>query len=85
MQDRHTEILCMTTDMAMHTHAIPYSALTIRLHMYVDDFEVCNPIGSRRSVHKLTAIYFVVGNVPPKYWSQASGIYLALLARCKVS
>ena len=59
--------------------------MAIRLHMYVDDFEVCNPIGSRRSVHKLTAIYFVVGNVPRRYWSQAPGIYLALLARCKVS
>jgi len=54
--------------------------MAIRWHMYVDDFEVCNPIGSRRTIHKLTAMYFVVGNVRPKYWSQSSTIHLALLA-----
>ena len=26
----------------------------LRLHFYVDDFKVCNPIGSRRSVHKFS-------------------------------
>ena len=58
--------------------------MAIRLHLYVDDFEVCNPIGSRRSVHKLTAVYFLIGNIHPKYWSSAANIHLALLARCKV-
>ena len=33
-------------------------SMVLRLHFYVDDFEVCNPIGSRRSIHKLTAVYF---------------------------
>lgn len=56
-------------------------SMAIRLHFYVDDFEVCNPIGSQRAVHELMSVYFVVGNVHPKYWSQSSGIHLALLAR----
>jgi len=43
---------------------------------YMDDFEVCNPIGSRQSIHKLTAVYYVVGNTRPKYWSQSSIILI---------
>jgi len=58
--------------------------LILRLHFYIDDFEVCNPIGSRRSIHKLTAVYFLVGNIHTKYWSQNSSIHLALLARSKL-
>lgn len=57
--------------------------IVIRLHLYVDDFEVCNPIGSRRGVHKLTAVYFVIGNIPTKFWSQTDNIHLCLLARTK--
>jgi hypothetical protein len=53
--------------------------MALRLHFYIDDFEVCNPIGSRTSLHKLMAVYYVVGNVHPKYWSQTSGIHLAAL------
>lgn len=58
--------------------------MALRLHLYVDDFEVCNPIGSRRGVHKLTAVYFVLGNAHPKFWSQSSSIHLAILARTKL-
>ena len=57
---------------------------SLRLHFYVDDFEVCNPIGSRRSIHKLTAVYYIIGNVHTRYWSQNSSIHLAVLARTKV-
>ena len=56
----------------------------LRLHFYVDDFEVCNPIGSRRSVHKLVGVYFLVGNVHTRYWSQTSSIHLAILARTRL-
>ena len=33
----------------------------IRLHFYLDEFEVCNPIGSKRGKHKVLAIYYFVG------------------------
>jgi hypothetical protein len=49
--------------------------------MYIDDFEVCNPIGNRRCIRKLTAVYFLVGNVHTKHWSKINSIHLALLAR----
>lgn len=38
--------------------------------MYVDDFEVCNPLGTSRKTHKLCAVYWVLRNLPP--WSHSS-------------
>jgi len=58
--------------------------MALRIHVYIDDFEVCNPIGSRRSIHKLTAVYYLVGNIQTKYWSQTKNIHLAILARSKL-
>lgn len=42
----------------------------LRLNFYEDEFEVCNPLGSKRNKHKLCAIYYTVGNVGTKYCSQ---------------
>jgi hypothetical protein len=55
----------------------------IRLHLYTDEFETCNPLGSRKGVHKLCAFYFTVGNVDVKYRSQLKNIHLARLLNYK--
>ena len=34
----------------------------LRLHLYEDEFEVCNPLGSKRNKHKLCTFYYIVGN-----------------------
>lgn len=57
--------------------------LRISLCLYVDDFELCNPLGTSRKKHKLCAIYWVLGNLPHGSNSALSSIYLALL--CKSS
>lgn len=54
---------------------------TISLGLYIDDFEVCNPLGTSRKKHKLCAIYWVIANLPVKYRSSLSSIYLALLCK----
>lgn len=54
---------------------------SISLGLYIDDFEVCNPLGTSRKKHKLCAIYWVIANVPVKYRSSLSSIYLALLCK----
>lgn len=56
--------------------------LRISLCLYVDDFEVCNPLGTSRKKHKLCTVYWTFGNLPPGSSSALSSIYLALL--CKV-
>lgn len=53
----------------------------LRLHFYEDEFEVLNPLGSKRSKHKLSAFYYTVGNLDKRYTSQQRHIHLALLVR----
>ncbi len=35
----------------------------IRIHLYCDEFEVCNPIGAHRTTHKMSAFYYFIGNL----------------------
>lgn len=54
---------------------------SISLILYVDDFEICNPLGTSRRKHKICGIYWVLGNLPPLYHSSLSSIYLAALIK----
>ncbi len=53
----------------------------LRIHLYCDEFEVCNPIGSKRGKHKMIAFYYTIGNFHPKYRSQLRFSFLAILCR----
>lgn len=53
----------------------------LRLHFYEDEFEVVNPLGSKRSKHKLCAFYHTVGNLDRKHQSKMKHIHLVLLIR----
>ena len=57
------------------------AGLRIALNLYVDDFEICNPLGTSRKKHKLCAVYWVLGNLPPGSTSRLTSIYLALLCK----
>jgi len=53
----------------------------LRIHLYCDEFEVCNPIGPKKGKHKITAFYYTVGNFHPKWRSQTRWIFLAILIK----
>jgi hypothetical protein len=53
---------------------------SIRVNLYYDDIEVCNPLGANRGVYKLAMFYFTVQNFPLKFSSHLDNIYL--LAIC---
>ena len=55
--------------------------LRITLVLYVDDFKICNPLGTSRKKHKITAVYWVFGNLPHSSRSTLSSVYLALLCK----
>lgn len=55
--------------------------LCISLGLYIDEFEICNPLGTSRKKHKVTAIYWVLADLPVKYRSALSSIYLAILCK----
>jgi len=55
--------------------------LRISLCLYIDDFEICNPLGTSRKTHKLCAVYWILGNLPPGSHSSLASIYLAILCK----
>lgn len=55
--------------------------LCISLALYIDYFEVCNPLGTSRKLHKITAVYWVVLNLSARFRSNLNSIQLALLGK----
>lgn len=51
----------------------------LQIQLFYDDFEPCNPLGSKRGVHKLGAIYFTLRNFKPKFNSSLDNIHLCAL------
>ncbi|XP_042070926.1 uncharacterized protein LOC106632482 [Haplochromis burtoni] len=51
----------------------------LQIQLYYDDFETANPLGSKKAVHKLGCIYFVLRNLPPELNSVLMNIHLVAL------
>ncbi|XP_057706931.1 uncharacterized protein LOC130924402 [Corythoichthys intestinalis] len=52
---------------------------TVQIQLFFDEFEVANPLGSKRGIHKLGAIYFTLRNFSPKWNSLLANIHLCAL------
>lgn len=57
--------------------------MKISLILYVDDFEVCNPLGTSKKKHKITAVYWLLANMPPELRSALTSIHLAVLSKAE--
>lgn len=55
------------------------SALSVIL--FQDAFEVVNPLGSAKKKHKVLAVYYTLGNIPPEYRSMVETLQLVLLCK----
>lgn len=55
------------------------NGLTLPIAIFFDDFEINNPLGSRKSIHKLGAIYLSLLCLPPQYSSIINNIFLMQL------
>lgn len=53
--------------------------LTLPIALFFDDVEINNPLGSRKSIHKLGAIYLTLLSLPPQYSSSLNNILLMQL------
>lgn len=49
------------------------------LHLYFDEFEAGNPLGSRRGVNKLGAVYLSIPSLPIRFVSKIKFIFLVML------
>ncbi|XP_040074212.2 uncharacterized protein LOC8024264 [Ixodes scapularis] len=59
-------------------------AKKICIQLHTDEFEVCDPLGSKRGRHKMMAVYYTVLNAPVDTRSKLSSIHLAVLAKEKL-
>ncbi|XP_064468469.1 uncharacterized protein LOC135379149 [Ornithodoros turicata] len=55
----------------------------ICIQLYADEFEVCDPLGSKRGKHKLLGVYFSILNIAQRSRSTLSQIHLVLLVKDK--
>lgn len=53
---------------------------SIKIMLASDDFGVCNPLGSKASIHKVNAVYMVIRNMPEQYMSKLDNIQVVSLA-----
>lgn len=51
----------------------------LQIQLYYDDFETANPLGSKKGIHKLGCIYFILRNLPPKCNSVLMNIHVVAL------
>jgi len=51
----------------------------IQIQLYFDEFEVCNPLGSKTGIHKMGAFYFTINNFPIHVNSKLQNIFLVAL------
>lgn len=62
-------------------HFLSLEGPRIAVHLYVDDFEICNPLGTSQRKHKLCSVYWVLSNLPLRSSSRLTLIYLALVCK----
>ena len=54
--------------------------VALQILLYHDDFNVVNPLGNKVTKSKVSAFYFVIGNLPSKFKCRLKDIHLVLLS-----
>lgn len=62
-------------------HSVFSSELSLPLVLYFDDLEICNPLGSKSSIHKLSMFYFTLTDLPDYAKSKLGSIFLLGIAK----
>jgi hypothetical protein len=69
----------------IHHHPILGANISaLQIILYVDDLEICNPVGSSKKIHKLSMFYYTLGNIEPHMKSSLSSISLLAVAKCEL-
>ena len=72
---------CLDGDYFKGNQILSHEDISLCITLYIDDFEICNPLGTSRKKHKVCGVYWILANLPKKYKSLLSSIYLALLCK----
>ena len=68
-------------DVFQHNPLFQQHRWALQIELYYDDFTVTNPLGTRCRDYKLSAVYFILNNLHPKFRSQLDNIHLVALAQ----
>lgn len=80
--NRNNDLISNFTDgMAFKGNEFLQQPNTLRLQVYLDDFQVVSPLGNKTKKHKICAMYWTLGNIPPKFNSKLYTIQLLLLSK----
>lgn len=52
---------------------------SLQIELATDDFDLCNAVGSKATIHKLFPVYFSIKNLPSKFTSKLNSISVASL------
>jgi len=52
-----------------------------RLQLYTDEFEIVTRLRSKKQIHKISSVYFVLGNIALKYCSSLQNIHVLVRHR----
>lgn len=55
----------------------------LKILLYFDDIEICNPLGKKSAVHKLGVLYYSLANFPSQYRSRLCLIRLVAIIKRK--
>lgn len=55
--------------------------IVIPMFLYFDDYETCNPLGSKKTKHKMGGVYLQLACLPPEYKSSLKNTFLAQIFR----
>jgi len=79
-----SELMTDVTDGSVyHAQQLDVDSFHLRFSLYSDEFEVVNPIGSHRKVHKITVFYWTLLNIPVEYRHKMHVIQLLAVARSR--
>ena len=56
----------------------------LEIILYHDDFGTVNPLGNKVSKYKISAFYFLIGNIPSKFRSRLNDISLLLISLASI-
>ena len=55
------------------------SKFALQIQLYYDEFECANSLGSKKGIHKVGCLYFILRNLPPRVNSALMNIHLVSL------
>lgn len=73
------ELLCDISCGTLYKQFMPQYTSSLRIILYQDAFENCNPLGSAKAKNKLIAVYMSLGNLPAYCRTKIDQLQLVLL------